>query len=297
LISQHNIFKRLRSDNPNERETAAHKLYESFVADGGHPDDWEIRKKGTKASRSKGGLNDAMWEARYNTSQLNRDLEEVLRKNAEERRDEAQQEAKLEREARDKADAEVAKLREQLSKAKARAKAAPDPTERVDLLSALLSQESVNKLSAEQIGEKMKTLFSERDVRQYNVTGQVDLVIGQLTDALYQRHVALFGKRKRGSNAPTVSEFLETHAGKSASWCRRCFKAYTYVTDEGWTAEDWDGTGGIEGINKQMATFPLEPKKKRVNKTQQKLDALADVVRRREWEYAERMVCDWDADH
>ena len=89
MINQHNIFKRLRSDNPNERETAAHKLYESFVADGGHPDDWEIRKKGTKAPRSNGGLNDAMWEARLKLP-MDRDLEEVLRKNAEERRDEAQ---------------------------------------------------------------------------------------------------------------------------------------------------------------------------------------------------------------
>ena len=289
MISQHNIFKRLRSDNPNERETAAHKLYESFVADGGHPDDWEIRKKGMKAPRSNGGLNDAMWEGRCN-------LEEVRRKNAEERRDEAQQEAKREREARDKADAELAKLREQLNKAKARAKAAPDPTERVDLLSGLLSQAEVDKLSAEQIGERMATLFSERDLRQHNVTGQVDLVIGQLTAALYQRHAALFGKRKRGSNAPTVSEFLETHAGKSASWCRRCYKAFLIVTADDWDASSWDGTGGIEGINKSAAD-PNKPTVTRVNKVQQKLDALADVVRRKEWEDAERLVSDWDADH
>ena len=88
----------------------------------------------------------------------------------------------------------------------------------------------MDKLSAEQIGERMQTLFAERERREYNLTAQVDLVIGQLTEALYQRHADLFGKRKRGSNAPTVSEFLETHAGKSASWCRRCYKAYTIVT-------------------------------------------------------------------
>jgi hypothetical protein len=127
---------------------------------------------------------------------------------------------------------------------------------------------------------------------------QVDLVIGQLTGALYQRHAELFGKRKRGSNAPTVSEFLETHAGKSASWCRRCYKAYLIVTDtsgDGQSALDsWDGTGGIEGIIK-AAYDPNRPKVKRVSKVQQRLDALTDVVRRKEWEYAERMVTDWDA--
>ena len=116
-------------------------------------------------------------------------------------------------------------------------------------------------------------------------------MIGQLTEALYQRHATLFGKRKRGSNAPTVSEFLETHAGKSASWCRRCFKAYTIVTAADWD-QAWDGTGGIEGSSR-LRPIRTSPRSS-VSKVQQRLDALTDVVRRKEWEYAERMVDDWD---
>ena len=119
-------------------------------------------------------------------------------------------------------------------------------------------------------------------------------MIGQLTEALYQRHADLFGKRKRRSNAPTVSEFLETHAGKSASWCRRCYKAYTIVTADDWDEGSWDGTGGIEGIIKS-ASDPNKPKVKRVSKAQQKLDALTDVVRKRQWRSAEQMVSDWDS--
>ena len=149
----------------------------------------------------------------------------------------------------------------------------------------------MDKLSADQIGQRMQTLFAERERREYNLTAQVDLVIGQLTEALYQRHAALFGKRKRGSNAPTVSEFLRDPCGKSASWCRRCYKAYTIVITAGW---DGDATGGIEGIIKS-ASDPNKPKIKRVGKVQQKLDALADVVRRKDWEHAERMVSDWDS--
>jgi hypothetical protein len=90
---------------------------------------------------------------------------------------------------------------------------------------------------------------------------------------------------------------LETHAGKSASWCRRCFKAYLIVTDasgDGQLALDcWGGTGGIEGIIKSAAD-PNRPKFKRVSKTQQRLDALADAVRPKEWHDAEEMVDTWD---
>jgi hypothetical protein len=101
----------------------------------------------------------------------------------------------------------------------------------------------------------------------------------------------LFGKRKRGSDAPTVSEFLETHAGNLASWCRHCFKAYAIVTTAGW---DGDTTGGIEGIIKAAAD-PNKPTVKRVSKVQQRLDALTDVVPRKEWEDAERLVNVWDS--
>jgi hypothetical protein len=133
----------------------------------------------------------------------------------------------------------------------------------------------------------MQTLYSERETREHNTAAQIDLVIGQLTEALYQRYATLF-KRKRG-----VSEFLETHAGKSASWCRRCYKAYTIVSADGWDESSWDGTGGIEGIIKS-ASDPNRPKVKRVSRTQQRLDALADALRRKEWHHAEALVNTWD---
>jgi hypothetical protein len=287
LIDPHLIFKRLRSDNEAERMVAANKLYENFTKDGGHPDDWEIHKKGNGANPLDAKLHRAVNDARM--AEMERQLEEDQRKRAEAA-------VAKERKAREKADVENAKLREQLNRAKERAKNAPNPNERVDILSGLLSQAAVSELSAEQIGEKMQTLHSERDRRQHNVTAQIDLVIGQLTSALYQRYEEQFGKWRRGSGAPKITEFLETHAGKSASWCRRCFKAYSIiVTADNWDATCWDGTGGVEGIIKAAAD-PNRPKVKRVSKVQQKLASLTDVVRRRDWGYAERMVSDWDTE-
>jgi hypothetical protein len=284
MIDPHNIFKRLGSNNEAERMVAANKLYESFKNGGGHPDDWEILKKGA-ASKSDS-------DARARQAEADAEMGEMLRKDEADKRKQAEAAADTERKARANAEAEAAKLREQLDKAKTQAKAAPDSTECVALFSRLLPLATVDKLSAEQIAGRMKSLFVEREAREYNMTAQVDLVIGQLTGALYQRHATLFGKRKCGSNAPTISEFLETHTGKSASWCRRCFKAYSIVTADDW--DNWDCAGSIEGIIKDAAD-PNRPKVKRVSKVQQRLDALADVVRRKDWEDAERMVIDWDS--
>ena len=259
MIDPQNIFKRLRSDNEAERMVAANKLYESFKNGGGHPDDWELHKKGTAPKHKSGSAEEA--EARM--AKADAEWAEMERQHEADKRKQAEVAAGKERKARAKAEAEAAKLREQLKEAKT--KPAADPTECVDLFSRLLPQATVDKLSAEQIAERMRTLFVEREAREYNLTAQVDLVIGQLTEALYQRHATLFGKRKRGSNAPTVSEFLETHAGKSASWCRRCYKAYTIVITAGWDGDDdrWDRG------HHQAAADPNKPKVKRVGKVQQ----------------------------
>ena len=137
---------------------------------------------------------------------------ESMRQFEEGQRERAEAAAAKERMARDKADKENAKLREQLDKARA-AKAAPDPGERVDLLSGLLSRETLDKLSPEQIGEKMQTLFGERERRQHNIAGQIDLVIGQFP--LCQRSCRLH--RIRPVGALDEGKWLDTvRSSKSA---------------------------------------------------------------------------------
>jgi hypothetical protein len=114
------IFKRIISDNENERISAANLLYQRFTKDGGHPDDWIIREKNGDALRNLA------------------DREAAARKTAEERQKYAEADADKARKASAKTQAENAKLREQLDKAKARTKAAPNPSAYVDLFSGLL---------------------------------------------------------------------------------------------------------------------------------------------------------------
>ena len=70
----------------------------------------------------------------------------------------------------------------------------------------------------------------------------------------------------------------------------------------GW---DGDATGRIEcrdprdirsGTKNVLDSVDATESVKRVSKVQQRLDALTDVVRRKEWGYAERMVNDWDTE-
>src|SRR3954452_2368624 len=153
------IFKYLKSDNENERIAAANKLHSFFNSGGGHPDDWIIREKNGDAVRNLVNSSDTM------------------RKHADESRKYAEADAAKARKDRDKTKADNAKLREQLDKAR-QAKTAPDPSVYVDLFSGLLSQAEVDKLSPEQIGEKIRALDEDRGRRQHNMAAQIDLVIG-----------------------------------------------------------------------------------------------------------------------
>ena len=156
-----------------------HKLYENFQNGGGHPDDWEADKKGAAPKNDRTSV---LWQARADMAEPRKHcrMRCVTSQKASVRSAEAA--TAKEHKAREKAEAEAAKLREQLNKAKEHAN-----DECADLFSSLLPQDTVDKLSADQIGERMQTLFAERERREYNLTAQVDLVIGQLTEALYQR--------------------------------------------------------------------------------------------------------------
>jgi hypothetical protein len=196
-INNFNIFKRLSSDNPNERHIAADKLYESFKRDGGHPDDWELRRRG------------------HHGAHILADVEASLRAAAELReqaerkaREKAELEAERQSEARAQAEAELSRLREQLRRAKRKT----TTTEYVDLLSGLLKSSVIDAMGPDDIGAKIEALCAERDRREHNLAAQVDLVIGQLTGALYRCYAEQFGKRKRGSGTPTMTEYLEQYA-------------------------------------------------------------------------------------
>ena len=158
----------------------------------------------------------------------------MLRKDAERRAKHAEASAEIEREAREKAEAEIEKLHEQLNKERAKASG---PTKPVELLTGLLPGRILDALTAEQVGAKIAALWQEKGARKSNETAQIDLALGQLTFRLHNIWDETLGPelenpRKRGdTNVPAVTQFVQKHAGKSASWCQRCHTAYAVMSD------------------------------------------------------------------
>ena len=194
--------------------------------------------------------------------------------------------AETEREAREKAEAEIEKLRERLNKDGAEASG---PTKPVKLLSGLLPARILDSLTVEQVSAKITALWQEKGNRKQNETAQIDLLLGQLTlrldDIIWQ---ATFGRdsetpRKRGdNNVPTITQFVQQHAGKSASWCQRCYSAYLHVLSEEWPEIEarLEGSVSIENILK-AARDPNRPTARRISKVQKRLDALTEAVSHR----------------
>jgi hypothetical protein len=189
---------------------------------------------------------------------------------------------KLERErkAREKAEAEIEKLRERLNRAKVQP---TGPTQTVDLLSGLLPSRILDALTVEQVTGKIATLEGEKHVRKSNETAQIDLALGQMVIRLYDIHHEMFGERKRGdSNVPTLTAFVQQHAGKSASWCQRCYSALNHVLSDTWPEIEarLEGSVSIENILK-AARDPNRPTARRISKVQKRLDALTEAVSHR----------------
>ena len=261
------VLKHIISDCTTERHCAADKLYAAAQRHEWHPDDW-TRDKGGKAAKI--GSRD----------------EEVLRKDAERRAKHAEASAEIEREAREKAEAEIEKLHEQLNKERARASG---PTKQVKLLSGLLPARILDALTAEQVSAKIDALKREKGNRKQNETAQIDLALGQLTFRLHNIWDDMFGSesenpRKRGDrNTPTMAQFVEDYAGRSASWCQRCCSALNHVLSDDWPTikERLGDCVSVEGINKAARSLQDRPTVRRVSKLRKKLDALTDAVRRR----------------
>ena len=101
---------------------------------------------------------------------LNASIAEMERQHEAGKRKQAEAPAEKERKAREKVDAEMPSSASNSTRRRLAPRRRPDPTECVDLFSGLLPQATVDKLSAEQIAERMRTLFVEREAREHNVT-------------------------------------------------------------------------------------------------------------------------------
>jgi hypothetical protein len=295
----HQILKLIVSKNENERISAANRLFEACERKEWHPDDWRPQKNGRTERLPP--VAEAMWQAKLATVERARQIAEIKLESAQELAQRVKERAEREHKAREKAEADVEKLKEQLNKAKAKAK--PGPTRTVDLLSSLLPGGVLDALSADEVADKITALQREKGNRKHNETAQVDLLLGQLTKRLHDIWDEMFGPgsetpRKRGdSNTPTVTQFVQQYAGKSASWCQRCLSAFEHVFSEEWPEIEvrLDGSVSIENILK-AARDPNRPMVRRISKVQKRLDALTEAVRRRAIDEAVDLIETWESE-
>ena len=295
----HQILKLIVSPNEHERISAANRLFEACERKEWHPDDWRPKRNG-RTDRLPPAA-EAMWQAKLAAVESARRIAEIKLESAQDHAECEKARAERESQARERAEAHVEKLKEQLSKAKAKAK--PAGVAKVELLSGLLPNETVNALTPDEVRDRIEALANERDARKHNELAQIDLVLGQLTahlqDIWYDRHGPdSETPRKRGdTNAPTMTEFVKAYAGRSASWCQRCLSAYEHVMSDSWgdIQERLDGKVGVEAIIK-AARDPDRPKIKRISKVQKRLDALTEAVRRRAIDEAVDLVQTWESE-
>jgi hypothetical protein len=295
----HQILKLIVSSNEHERISAANRLFEACERKEWHPDDWHPKKNGRSARLPP--VAEATWQAKLAEVESARRIAEIKLESAQDRAEREKARAERESQARGRAEADVEKLKEQLNKAKAKAKPG-GPTQTVDLLSGLLPGGVLGALSADEVAGKITALWQEKGNRKHNETAQLDLVLGQLTMRLHEIWRDLHGPhsatpRKRGSNAPTMTEFVKAYAGRSASWCQRCLSAFEHVFSEEWPEIEarLDGSVSIENILK-AARDPDRPTIKRISKVQKRLDALTEAVRRRAIDEAVDLVETWESE-
>ena len=176
--------------------------------------------------------------------------------------------------------AKLAELTRKLAEAQQQRSHA-DPDKAVPLTS-LLSPDVIPELEADEIQRRIRSLEARRFIRINNITTEIDLPMGELMHALDVAYVREFGKRKkRGSNQPSKAEYLQQYGGKDASWCRKCLKGYLHVTSEYWEDVEWDGKGGIEGINtaaKVHLTAGKPPRVSRKKKWGDILETMAQAI-------------------
>jgi hypothetical protein len=149
-------------------------------------------------------------------------------------------------------------------------------------LTSLLSPDVIPEIEADEIQRRIRSLEARRFIRVSNITAEIDLPIGELMHALDVAYVREFGRRKkRGSNQPSKAEYLQQYGGKDASWCRKCLKAYMHTTSAYWEDVEWDGKGGIEGINtaaKVHLTAGKPPRNPRKKKWGDILETMAQAI-------------------
>jgi hypothetical protein len=127
---------------------------------------------------------------------------------------------------------------------------------------------------AQEAGKAIEELTEATDA----ITAQHSVPMGQRIDAAIVLYKNLYGKWRRGSNAPTMTKFLdEMFQGMDARTRQRHHKAYLFVACDDWPAMDKAYTGtkrGLDRIFDAARQWAGRPAKNRTTVSRKQYDRL-----------------------
>ncbi len=231
------IFSMLVSPVQGERVAAREALERVFSTSGRHPSDFRVVPATDRSAFDYAERMPKMHDEEVASFQERQDSADALLKKVQQERDQLLRENHA--------------LRERLD---------TKPTDdglSVDLETPLhgMADDEVLNLSLDEISKRIEALMERRTTAGHNVCAQIDLPLGELGLALLHNHTRQFGKRKRrGSNAPSKSDWLKMHAGKDSSWVRKCIRAVIAVRSGGLDLRDAHSVEEILRVQRQART-------------------------------------------
>jgi hypothetical protein len=150
----------------------------------------------------------------------------------------------------------------------------------------------VYELKQEELAQEARKAIEKLTDATDAITARHSVPMGQRIDAATVLYTRMYGKRRRGSNAPTMTKFLDDmFKGIDERTRQRHHKAYLIVASDDWPSTDaaYCGTKlGLERIldaGKQWAGRPTKPRatvnRKQFNRLLNRIELVRDIAAHR----------------
>jgi hypothetical protein len=134
----------------------------------------------------------------------------------------------------------------------------------------------VYEMKQEELAQEARKTIEKLTEATDVLTERHSVPLGQIIDAATVLYEKLYGKWRRGSNAPTMTKFLdEMFQGMDVRTRQRHHKAYLFITCDDWPAVDKAYTGtkrGLERIFDAARRWSGRPAKKRTTVSRKQYD-------------------------
>jgi hypothetical protein len=110
---------------------------------------------------------------------------------------------------------------------------------------------NVYEIQQEELAREAANAIEKLTEDTETITARHNVPLGQLIDAATVLYTRMYGKRRRGSNAPTMAAFLgDMFKGIDERTRQRHHKAYLIVASDDWPAMDKAYTGAKRGMER-----------------------------------------------